>query len=85
VPVSRCGGDAQSLAGFFDRQAREIPQLDDLGGGRVVPFELGERVVDCEQPIRSDFGGQRQGVDVETLASASRAGREFALARSRPW
>ena len=58
VPVGSRGRHAEGLAGLVHGQAREVTQLDEFCGGRILAGQLGESVVDREELVGGGLGGQ---------------------------
>src|SRR6266498_2804140 len=59
MPARRALGNAEGLRGLVVGHAGEEPQLDELGGVRVLPGQLRQRFIDGQQRIvigrRSDL------------------------------
>src|SRR5262249_55665275 len=68
MPVSSCGGHAEDFAGLLHGQAREIAQLDQPCGRRIVVAQLGQGLVDRQELVRGSLGSQVNGIDVEPFA-----------------
>ena len=51
MAVDLAGGDVEGGGGFGDGQAGEVPQLDDLGQGRVALLEAAEALVEVEEVV----------------------------------
>ena len=51
MPARRALGNAEGLRGLVVGHAGEEPQLDELGGVRVLPGQLRQRFIDGQQRI----------------------------------
>ena len=77
MSISRCGRNAEHLAGLVHGQSRKVAQLDELCGGSILMGQLGQGLIEGQELIRRSCSSEVDGVDVEPLAAAAVLFRAF--------
>ena len=52
TPLGRCARYAESFCGLLDGHAGKTAQFHNIGLGRFMTLQLGQRIVECQQVIR---------------------------------